>query len=76
MELKTCPRPQEAVPAGGAGGRATVVIADAGTAAKVIVVETALPLSLGARFFHCGIQWRVVGRRRDSRVLVAQPDNG
>ena len=74
MELKTCPQPRDAVPAGGARRRATVVIADAGTVARVIVVETDLPLSLGSRFRHCGTQWRVVGRRPDSRVLVAQPE--
>jgi hypothetical protein len=51
-----------------------VVIADAGNAAKVIVVETDLPLSLGSRFRHCGTRWTVVGRRPDSRVLVAQPE--
>jgi hypothetical protein len=51
-----------------------VVIADAGAAAMVIVVETDLPLSLGSRFRHCGTDWRVVCRRPDSRVLVARPD--
>ena len=74
MELKTCPRSRDAAPPSGARRRATVVIADAGNAAKVIVVETDLPLSLGSRFRHCGTHWRVVGRRPDSRVLVAQPD--
>lgn len=74
MDLKTCPHPRDAVPLGGAGRRATVVIADAGAAAEVIVVETDLPLSRGSRFRHCGTNWKVVGRRADSRVLVAQPE--
>ncbi len=74
MDLKTCPQPRDAVPPSEARRRATVVIADAGAAAMVIVVETDLPLSLGSRFRHCGTDWRVVCRRPDSRVLVARPD--
>ena len=74
MELKTCPHQRDAAPPSGARRQATVVIADAGYAAKVIVVETDFPLSLGSRFRHCGTRWTVVGRRPDSRVLVAQPE--
>ncbi len=75
MELNPGPHPRGAVSASGARRRATVVIADAGTVAQVIVVETDLPLSLGSRFHHCGTHWRVVGRRHDSRVMVALPES-
>ncbi len=74
MELKTRSQLQNAVPPGNARRRATVVIADAGTAASVIVVETDMPLSLGSCFRHGATWWRVIGRRHDSRVLVARPE--
>lgn len=70
MELKTWSQPRDETTR-----RATVVIADAGNAAEVIVVETDHPLSAGACFTHRGTNWRVVGRRPDSRVVVAQPED-
>jgi hypothetical protein len=74
MELKTRSRLPDAVPPSEARRRATVVIADTGTVARVIVIETDMPLSLGSCFCHGGTQWRIVGRRPDSRVLVAEPE--
>ena len=74
MELKTRSRLSAELPAVAARKRATVVIADSGTAASVIVVETDLPLSLGSCFWHGGARWSIVGRRHDSRVLVAEPE--
>jgi hypothetical protein len=72
MELKTRSRLPDAAPPSEARRRATVVIADTGTVARVIVIETELPLSLGSCFSHGGTQWRIVDRRPDSRVLVAE----
>jgi hypothetical protein len=56
-----------------AGNRATVVIADSGDTASVMVVHTDRPLSIGSEFWHEGRMWRVSGRRPLSRALIACP---
>ena len=53
--------------------RPTVVIADSGADAEVLVFPPEDAVEKGTRFFYRGTMWVVVGRRRDSRVLVAEP---
>lgn len=55
------------------GGRPTVVIADSGSDAEVLVFPPGEALCRGTEFQHRGVTWIVTGHRRDSRVLVAEP---
>ena len=57
----------------GSNIRATVVIADAGANATVVVVESHQPLSVGSRFSYQGVEWRITCRRPHSRAFVAEP---
>jgi hypothetical protein len=52
----------------------TIVIADDGSHAAVVVLDTAHPAS-GSCFDHGGRTWVIRGRRHHSRVLVAEPVN-
>jgi hypothetical protein len=54
------------------GRRPTVVIADSGTGAEVLVFPPGEAISVGTEFQHRGTTWVITGRRRDSRVLVAE----
>jgi hypothetical protein len=54
-------------------GRATVVIADSGADAEVLVFPPEEPVTKGAEFHYRGTTWVVTGSRRDSGVLVAEP---
>jgi hypothetical protein len=51
--------------------RPTVIIADRGDRAWLLVTDGHLPL--GARFVHHGLMWEIVGCRELSRALVAEP---
>jgi len=53
--------------------RCTVVIADAGDHAELVLLEATHPATPGTRFDHHGQPWIIVGTRHDSRVLVAAP---
>jgi hypothetical protein len=50
-----------------------VVIADAGAEAEVLVFPPGEPIGRGTEFQFRGVTWVITGRRRDSRVLVAEP---
>jgi len=60
----TPPRPKE---------RKTVVIADDGMHATVVLLDAADRATEGALFEHLGRQWVIRGHRHHSRVLVAEP---
>jgi hypothetical protein len=53
--------------------RPTIVIADSGTDAEVLVFPPGEAIGKGTEFQHRGTTWVITGRRRDSRVLVAEP---
>jgi len=53
--------------------RKTVVIADDGMHASVVLLDAAACAGEGSRFEHLGRQWIVRGHRHHSRVLVAEP---
>ena len=54
-------------------GRATVVIADSGNDAEVVVFPADEHVASGAEFHYRGTIWVITGTRRDSGVLVAEP---
>jgi hypothetical protein len=54
-------------------GRATVVIADSGADAEVLVFPADEMVTTGAEFHYRGTIWIITGARRDSGVLVAEP---
>jgi hypothetical protein len=54
-------------------GRETVVIADSGSKAEVLVFSSDEPIVKGAKFHYRGTTWEITGARRDSGVLVAEP---
>ena len=54
-------------------GRATVVIADSGADAEVVVFPADEMVATGAEFHYRGTIWIITGARRDSGVLVAEP---
>jgi hypothetical protein len=54
-------------------GRGTIVIADDGRAAAVVVLDPHQPTASGSIFEHLGRSWVIRGSRHDSRVLVAEP---
>jgi hypothetical protein len=56
-----------------AASRCSVVIADSGNRASVVVLDAGYRLAVGSRFWHCGVEWQIVGRRQPSGVLVAKP---
>jgi hypothetical protein len=53
--------------------RASILIADWGPTAELVVFPAGEPVSRGARFQYRGTLWIVTGRRRDSRIMVAEP---
>ena len=53
--------------------RATVVIADSGTEAEVLVFAAGEDVAAGSEFRYRGTLWVVTGARRDSGVMVAEP---
>ena len=53
--------------------RKTVVIADDGLHASVVLLNAADCAGEGSRFEHRGRQWIIQGQRHHSRVLVAEP---
>ena len=55
------------------GRRPTVVIADSGRDAEVLVFPPGESIGRGSEFQFRGATWIVTGRRRDSGVLVAEP---
>lgn len=54
-------------------GRATVVIADSGATAEVLVFSSEEPIAKGGEFHFRGTRWIITGARRDSGILVAEP---
>ncbi len=54
-------------------GRVTVVIADSGATAEVLVFSPDEPIAKGGEFQYRGTTWIVTGPRRDSGILVAEP---
>jgi hypothetical protein len=57
----------------GRGRRGTVVIADSGFEAEVLVFPPGQLVRCGAEFDYRGMTWMVTAERRDSGVLVAEP---
>ncbi len=55
------------------GGRSSVVIADSGTSARVVVLPSSVNIAPGARFRYGDGLWVVTGERRDSGIFVATP---
>ena len=53
--------------------RETIVIADSGDTAAVIVLHTDRMLGVGSTFLHNGSMWQITGRRPHSRALIASP---
>ena len=53
--------------------RKTVVIADDGSRATVVVLDSAHPARSGSHFDHGGRTWVILGKRHHSRVFVAEP---
>ncbi len=51
----------------------TVVIADRGSTAEVLLVHGDRELTVGSCFSHLGVEWRIIGRRPHGRALVAVP---
>ena len=54
-------------------GRVTVVIADSGASAEVLVFAPGETVKRGVEFSHRGTMWVVTSARRDSGILVAEP---
>jgi len=54
-------------------GRGTVVIADYGAEAEVLVFPPEQPVGCGVEFDYRGMTWVIVATHRDSGVLVAEP---
>jgi hypothetical protein len=50
-----------------------LVIADRGSAAEVLLVQSDHELTVGSCFSHLGVEWRIIGRRPHGRALVAVP---
>lgn len=55
------------------GGRETVVIADSGATAEVLVFSPDEQIAKGSEFHYRGTTWVITGARRDSGILVAEP---
>jgi hypothetical protein len=53
--------------------RKTVVIADDGLHASVVLLDGADRATEGSLFEHLGRRWIIRGHRHHSRVLVAEP---
>jgi hypothetical protein len=53
--------------------RPTVVVADSGDHAGLVLLAPDQPATVGSRFDHQGRSWEIRGRRPYSRVLVAEP---
>lgn len=53
--------------------RKTIVIADDGGEAKLVLLDVTHPVGTGSCFDHAGRRWIIRGRRHHSRVLVAEP---
>lgn len=54
-------------------GRTSLVIADWGPTAELLIFPAGEPVGRGAEFHYRGSVWIITGRRRDSRILVAEP---
>lgn len=54
-------------------GRETVVIADSGATAEVLLFSPDEQIALGGMFRYHGTTWVITGARRDSGILVAEP---
>jgi hypothetical protein len=54
-------------------GRVTVVIADSGATAEVLVFSPDESIAKGGEFQYRGTTWVITGARRDSGILVAEP---
>ena len=53
--------------------RKTIVIADDGGRAEVVLLDATQPVQPGSCFDHAGRRWIIRGQRHHSRVLVAEP---
>ncbi len=53
--------------------RKTSVVADDGLSASIVVLTEPKSATVGSTFTHGGRSWVIQGRRRHSRVLVAEP---
>jgi len=58
----------------GGASRPRVVILDVGGDPRVEVLELPVSTTVGSAFRHLGREWRVVGLRPSSRVLIAKPN--
>ena len=73
MELKALSRRVNGAQQDPTDVRATVVIADTGATASVVVIESPQRLTIGSRFRHQGSDWRITRKRPHSRAFVAEP---
>ena len=55
------------------GTRPTVVVADDGVSANLVILEDDRSPDPGVCFTHRGREWRIRGPRHGSRVVVAVP---
>ena len=53
--------------------RKTVVIADDGGEANLVILDSTHPTHAGSHFNHGGRIWVIRGQRHHSRILVAEP---
>ena len=53
--------------------RTNLVIADWGPTAELLMFPAGEPVDRGAEFQYHGTRWVITGRRRDSRIMVAEP---
>ncbi len=53
--------------------RPTVVIADRGNEAWLVVLDASPAPRLGSRFSHRGLVWEIVAQREASKTFVAAP---
>lgn len=53
--------------------RKTIVIADDGGEANLVLLDVTHPVDTGSCFDHAGRRWIIRGRRHHSRVFVAEP---
>jgi hypothetical protein len=57
----------------GCDRRGTVIIADSGAEAEVLVFPPGQQVGRGVEFDYRGATWVITGVRRDSGVFVAEP---
>jgi hypothetical protein len=73
MDFKTSHEPSPVELLGSRQPRPSVVIADRGDAAWLVVLDPAISPRVGTRFQHRGVTWEVTRPRGRERTWVAEP---